>query len=296
MLEVAHRADLLVNISGHLTREALIRPVQRRIYVDVDPGYTQIWAAEGDAAARLQGHDAYFTVAENVGLPGCSIPDTGLAWRPLRRPVVMGEWPALPSPALERFTTVSTWRNGYGSLHHDGHEYGQKVHEFRKVIDLPSRIEQTCELALDIHPGDRRDLMALRDHGWQLVDPVGVAGDARRFRDYLQGSDAEFSVVQPVYAEMGTGWLSDRSAHYLASGKPVLVQDTGLARNYPVGEGLVTFRTLDEAAAAARAMAARHAHHAEAARELAEQELDSDDVLNRMLDEVDGMPASRARK
>src|SRR5262249_22633525 len=153
------------------------------------------------------------------------------------------------------FTTVASWRGPYGPLQHEGASLGLKVHEFRRIIDLPAKSGHSFEIALDIHAGDAADLRALQDHGWRIVDPRTVASDRLAFRRYVQQSGAEFSVAQGVYVHTNSGWLSDRTVRYLASGKPALVQDTGFGSVIPVGEGLLSFRTIDEATAAAHRIA-----------------------------------------
>jgi hypothetical protein len=286
LLEVAASADLLVNISGHLSIEPLMRELRRKAYVDLDPGFTQFWHAAGDPGARLEGHDLYFTVGENIGGAGCPVPTDGIQWRPVRPPVLLDEWPVSENGDPSRFTTIATWRSGYGPVEHDGARYGLKVHEFRKVMELPERSPAVFELALDIHPGDAADREALETHGWRLVDPRPVSADPDRFRDYVSGSGAEFSVAQGIYVEAATGWFSDRTVRYLAAGKPVLVQDTGFSGNYPTGEGLVPFATLDEAVEGARKIGSDYERHRLAARDLAERYFDSDKVLARFLEEA----------
>jgi hypothetical protein len=285
LVECAAEAALLVNIGGHLSLEPLLASIPRKAYIDIDPGYTQEWHAQGSSAPRLAGHDVYFTIAENLGKRGCPLPTAGIAWRPTRQPVVLDHWPLTRGGDRERFTTVATWRSGYGRLTSARATYGLKAHEFRKVINFPRHVRQNCELALDIHPAEQRDLTALRENGWRLVDPRSVADDPESFRRYVQRSGAEFSVAQGVYAETASGWFSDRTVRYLASGKPALVQDTAFSRNLPVGDGLIPFRTLHEAVEGAHAIAARYETHAAAARRIAEEEFDSDQILGRLLDE-----------
>ena len=286
MIEIAAEADVLINISGHLDLEPLKRGPSRRAYVDVDPGFTQIWAAAGAAAARLAGHDAYFTVGENIGGADCSIPTGGLAWHPLPPPVVLADWPVADTPPQNGFTTLAAWRSPLGELSHEGVAFRGKHHQWRGVIELPRRSRHDFEIALDIHPGDHADLQALRDHGWQVADPREIAGDATAFRDYVRGSAAEFSVAHGVYVQTRSGWLSDRTVRYLAAGRPALVQDTGLGGRYPVGEGLLTFEGVDEAAAGADAIMGNFDAHAEAARALAVERFDADIVIPRLLEQT----------
>jgi hypothetical protein len=287
---VASRADLLVNISGHLTADAVRGRVRRTAYIDIDPGFTQFWHAAGNPGARLAGHDFYFTIGENVGSPGCPIPTGGLRWRSTRQPVVLEDWPVCDTDRPGRFTTVASWRGPYGPVEHEGKTLGLKVHEFRKVVDLPRRVPCTFEIALDIHPSDGKDLQLLRENGWQLVDPRAVAADPFAFRRYVQTSGAEFSAAQGVYVQTQSGWFSDRTVRYLASGKPALVQETGWGRNLLPGEGLLTFRTTEEAAAGAADILRDYGRHCRAARALAEVAFDSDKVLRRLTEEVGVFP------
>jgi len=282
--EPPESVDLLVNISGNLRCERLRSRARRRAHVDIDPGFTQIWAAQG--LLSLDGHDVYFTIGENIGHPECPIPSGEVEWLHTRPPVVLSDWPLAANGAADRFTTVAAWRGPYGPVEFEGARYGLKLHEFRKFVELPKRAPGTFELALDIHPSEERDLALLRDNGWELVDPRKVAGDPLSFRDYVQSSGAEFSVAQGIYVDTGSGWFSDRTVRYLASGKPALVQDTGFTRTLPAGEGLLAFRTLEEAEAGARRIAEDYGRQSAAARRIAEEEFDSDRVLTRLLEEA----------
>jgi hypothetical protein len=283
LLPVAEEAALLVNISGHLDLEPLTSRLRRKAYVDLDPGFTQFWHVQGIGGSRLEGHDAYFSVGENVGRPGCEIPTCGLEWSPVRPPVVLDEWPVADDGDHDRFTTVGAWRGAFGPVQHDGRTYSLKVHEFRKVIELPRRAPQHFEIALLIHPGDDRDREALEANGWAIVDPRTAVPGPLEFREYVQRSGGEFSVAQGIYVETNSAWFSDRTVRYLASGRPVLVQDTGFSAHLPTGEGLLAFTDLEGAAAGAERIAADYASHREAARALAESHFDSDVVLPRFL-------------
>jgi hypothetical protein len=287
LFAVADAAALLVNISGHLSLQPLFSRFRRKAYIDIDPGFTQFWHAAGTAGARLEGHDFHFTIAENIGADDCPIPPTGIRWRTTRPPVVLTNWPASTEGDANRFTTVANWRGPFGAVQVGGRTYGLKVHQFRKLIELPRRANQTFEIALNIHPADDKDRRLLLEHGWQLVDPQAVAPDPWAFRRYVQTSGGEFSVAQGIYVETNSGWFSDRTVHYLASGKPVLVQDTGFSRHLPGGLGLVPFRAIDDAAAGANKIGKDYAAHARAARAIAEEYFDSDKVLTKLLAEVD---------
>jgi hypothetical protein len=290
LFEIAGEADLLVNISGHVSLAPLLERIARKAYIDLDPGFTQFWHAAGQAGSRLEGHDHYFTVGENIGADWCPIPTDGIDWRPLPPPVVLDEWPAVGGGTNPRFTTVGAWRGGFGPVTYDGRTYGLKVHEFRKVMALPRLVDSAFEIALDIHPGDDRDRETLLENGWLLSDPRVEAAGPHEFRRYVQGSGAEFSVAQGIYVETRSGWFSDRTVKYLASGKPVLVQDTGFSREYRRGEGVVPFSTLEEAARGADAIAGDYESRSQAARAVAEERFDSDVVLGDFLEQVEVTP------
>jgi hypothetical protein len=290
LLAVAEDARLLVNISGHLDLEPLMRRLRRKAYVDLDPGFTQFWHADGTGGSRLEGHDVYFTVGENIGRSDCAIPTCGLDWKAVRPPVVLDEWPVADRGDADRFTTIGAWRGAFGPVHFGGRTYSLKVHEFRKVLDLPRRSPQRFEIALDIHAGDHADREALEAHGWTLVDPRTTVPGPLEFRDYVRSSGAEFSVAQGIYVETNSGWFSDRTVRYLAAGRPVLVQDTGFSANLPVGEGLLAFGDLEGAVAGTLRIAADYEGHRAAARAIAEQHFDSDTVLPRFLEQA-GMDA-----
>lgn len=279
LADAADDAALLVNISGHLRAPWLLKRFRRRAYVDIDPGFTQFWAAQG-IDLGLADHDLHFTIGENIGSPGCPVPTGGIEWLPARQPVVLDQWAGdgLP-PDPQRLTTVASWRGPYGPIHHGGRAYGLKVHQFRAFVDLPGLAPQGFEIALTIHDDDIADRRLLEGHGWRIVDPADVAAEPEAFRHYVQGSGGEFSVAQGVYVDTGCGWFSDRTVRYLASGRPALVQDTGFSRHLPAGEGLVAFDDVAGAVAGARRLAADPLGHAQAARDVARACFDSDLVL-----------------
>jgi hypothetical protein len=290
LVAVAQDAALLLNISGHLQNDLLRSRVRSAVYIDEDPGYTQFWHEAGARGSGLAGHDYFYTVGENIGAPDCGIPTNGIAWRPIRQPVVIDEWPFGPVSEFSGFTTVASWRGAFGPVEFDGKRYGLKVHEFRKFSSLPALTGLPFEVALDIEPADEKDRVSLLAQEWKLLHPACVVADPLQFRCFVQASGAEFSVTQGIYTETNSGWFSDRSVRYLASGKPVLLQDTGFSRNLPVDEGLVPFRTLDEAVAGARAIASDYRGHCEAARAIAESCFDSDLVLGRLIEELGVAP------
>lgn len=282
--ELADEAAALVNISGNLRDRHLLERFARRAYIDLDPGFTQFWHAHGLLDGQLADHDRHFTVALNIGGEGCEIPTAGIEWVPLPPPVLLAEWAPLPRLELDRFTTVATWRNALGRPEIDGRVYTLKHHQLRRFSDLPARVAPELEIALAVHPDEAEAAERLRGAGWRVVEAATVAGDTEAFREYVRGSGAELSVTQGVYAETRSGWISDRTAHYLACGRPAVVQETGIpARSRPEA-GLLTFSEPADAAAAIEAVAGSYAVHSDAARRYAERTFDSDRVLTKMLE------------
>jgi hypothetical protein len=275
---------LLINVNGFLNDEELFGAAPLRVYLDIDPGFGQMWHERG-LHDPFDGHDAFVTIAGNIGRPGCGVPTCGLEWIPTRPPVVLDLWPAGNGHG-RAFTTVGSWRGPIGPIEYQGKNYGLRVHEFRKFAELPRLTGEEFELALDIHEAELADLALLRRTGWRLVSPQTVAGDPTDYREFLSHSKAEFMVAKNMYVDTRGGWFSDRSACYLASGRPVVAQDTGLADLYPIGDGLLVYTTLDEAVAQVQSVAEDYSRHARAAREIAETEFSSDRVLGALLDRL----------
>jgi hypothetical protein len=275
------RATMLVNVTGFLRDEQLLAATGRCVFLDIDPGFTQMWHELG-LADVFAGHDDFVTIGENIGRDGCTIPTCGRQWIHTRQPVVLADWPV--APGGEAFTTVASWRGLFGPINFDGDTYGLRVHEFRKFMPLPQRTGAPFEIALDIDPSETRDLASLAEYGWLVIHPGEVARDPVTYQTFIQRSRGELCVAKNLYVRTASGWLSDRSLCYLASGKPVIAQDTGFTRRYPCGEGLVPFRTLEEAIAAIEDVQANYARHSRAARAMAEESFDSTKVLSRLLE------------
>ena len=287
LIALAGEAEILVNHAGDVRNAALKQRARRAVYVDVDPGFTQLWLASGRPAPRIEGHDLHFTIGENIGTPASDLPTSGIEWRHTRQPVVLEDWPFCEEDVEPRFTTVGRWRGTgpHGLLDDIGQPFSSKGDELLTVRALPERTGLAFEIALDTR-GDDEPRALLESHGWRVADPASVAADPDSFRRYVQTSWAEFSVAKGAYVETSTGWFSERTARYLASGRPALVQDTGLSRTLPVGKGLLTFRTLDEAVEGAAQIAADYESHRKAARQIAEEYFDSDKLLTRFLEDA----------
>ena len=280
----ARRTDVLVNISGMLTDPALLESIDQRVYLDLDPGFNQAWHTSEGIDMHFDAHTHFATVGLSVGRPECRVPTCGRTWIPTCPPVVLREWPMAHGQTRRAFTTVANWRS-YGSLYYDDLFLGQKAHALRPLIDLPRWTNARFELALAIHPAEP-DLETLRAHGWKLVDPRRAAGTPGRYRQFISRSRGEFGVAKAGYVNSRSGWFSDRSACYLAAGRPVLAHDTGFSAGLPTGNGLLSFRNPAEVLAGLDAVEADYPRHREAARALAERYFDSDRVLTSLLDRV----------
>jgi hypothetical protein len=275
------RADLLLNVSGSI---GYIEPHHRRAkavaYVDTDPAFTQVASLQQPRVARwIATHDLHFTFAESVGASGCRIPDDGVRWRTTRQPVWLPFWSTTSDEPGEPYTTVMNWQ-AYGIAHWDGEEWGQKDMEFPLVAGLPRATGVPLEVAIggDLAPRDD-----LSDAGWRVVDPRVPTRTVWTFRDYIESSRGEVTVAKQGYVRSRSGWFSERSANYLAAGRPVIAQDTGWTDHLPTGKGLIPFTTTEEAIDAIERVEADPTGHAVAARELAAQEFDASTVLERLL-------------
>lgn len=262
------RADLLVDVAGML-RECpeLFEAIATRVYLDLDPGFTQLWDAQ-HIDMRLEGHTHFVTVGLNIDREGCHLPTCGVPWIPTLPPVVLDLWPFAPGDPQWGLTTVANWR-GYGAIENSGLHYGQKVHSWRPLFELPELVTVRCEPALAIHPHEEHDIAALKEHGWRICDPAAVAATPSAYRSFVQQSWGEIGVAKQGYVVSRSGWFSDRSACYLASGRPVIAQDTGWTEHLPTSQGLLSFTTVAEAAEKIAEIQADYDSHRRSARRIA---------------------------
>jgi hypothetical protein len=279
------RSSGLVNVMGFLEDEELLAAAPRRVFLDIDPGFGQMWQALG-LHDPFQGHDAHVTIGGNVGTPECGVPTCGRTWITTRQPIVLDHWPVSVTTSDAPFTTVASWRGAYGPIDFDGRRYGLRAHEFRRFAPLPTLTGRPFTIALDIHDADAADKQQLEANGWTTVDPVKAAGDPSRYQDFIHGSRAEVMVAKNMYVASRSGWFSDRSICYLASGKPVLAQDTGIAGSLPTGAGLLTFCDIESAIEGVHAIEGDYARHARAARAVAEELFDSSKVLKALIEKT----------
>lgn len=276
------QSALLLNLSGCLPMDETLHAVPCRAYLDLDPGFTQLWQVVQGLDLGMAGHTHHVTVGLSIGQPDCPVPTGGTDWIRTVQPVVLREWPVADRLTHDAFTTVANWR-GYGSVEYRGRFFGQKAHSLRPLLGLPAKAGETFRLALAIHPDETSDIEGLRRGGWERVDPVVAAGTPDAFRAFVRGSRAEFGIAKSGYVESRCGWFSDRSICYLASGRPVIAQDTGFARHLPVGRGLFSFAGVEDVLESIEALRRDYGRHRGFARRLAEEHFDSDVVLGRLL-------------
>ena len=284
--------DLFLNVSGCCWLRDAYRRARVAAYVDTDPCYSQAKLAAADAgtadehvqysASMIRRHNVFFSLAENIGRPECTIPTAGLTWHPTRHPIVLADWPLVPAPAGGAFTTVMSWKTDVTPPAVGGRVYGGKDVEFARVRALPERTRATLEIAL----AGAAPIAELRAAGWRVVDARAVSATPEAYQEYIAGSRGELSVAKEAYVATRSGWFSTRSASYLAMGRPVVIQDTGLAAHYPIGDAILLFVDTEEAAAALAAAERDYERRCDAARALAASAFDSGSILRRLLAEA----------
>jgi hypothetical protein len=278
-------SELLLDVNGFLNDVDLLAAAPHRVYLDIDPGFAQMWDELG-LATPFEGYDSFASLGANLGAEDCAVPTCGRDWVPTRQPVLLDRWQ--PAPAGRSFTSVGSWRGPFAPVEYDGRSFGLRAHEMRRFAELPTLVDAPFELALDIDAADAADRRLLQEGCWDLADPGLVAADLGSYQRFVRHSMAEVAIAKEMYVATRGGWFSDRSASYLASGKPVLAQDTGFGDWLPTGEGLLSFSGLEEAVAGAEEIRADLDRHRRAARELAEEHFDSRKVLANLLEDIGG--------
>ena len=276
-------ADVFLNVTASQEIREEHRWCSRRIYVESDPFAVQVRLACGDAGtvAALEAHDTLFSFGENLGAPDCGAPVGRYQWLPTRQPVILDLWDnGLPAGG-STYTTITSWGSPSKPLIYRGRRYyWRKDREFRRFIDLPRRSTLAFELATS---ADRSVAELLRQHGWSHRSGYEVSSDLDRYRHYIEASRGEFTVARDQVVRPRTGWFSDRSACYLAAGRPVITQETGFSKFLPTGKGLFAFTTMDDVVAAVEAIESDYAGHCRAAREIAAQYFAAERVLQSLL-------------
>jgi hypothetical protein len=275
-------AAALLNVTGsqELREEHFAGP--RRIYIESDPVKGQIQVAQGDRAmlTTLAQYDMLFSFGENLGHPDCGVPVERFTWLPTRQPVALDLWDGAGGEG-HAYTTIATWQNRNDVVYEGETYYWSKHREFERVLDLPRRRPVPFELATQV---DAATAARLTGAGWRLRDSFDVSRDVARYRTFIQSSRGEFTVAKDQNVRLRSGWFSDRSACYLAAGRPVMTQDTGFGNVLPTGKGLFAFRGMDDVLAAVDAIESDYAGHCRAAREIAAEYFEAERVMGSLME------------
>jgi hypothetical protein len=285
-LEVEHfckSADIVLNISGvNPVRDWWIN-IPIRVFIDTDPAFVQIRHIKNKEAKQLtQAHNVFFSFGENIGQPNCLIPQDGFKWQPTRQPIVLNIWPIINGSATAPWSTVMQW-DSYKSEQYEDQIFGMKSMSFEQFFDLPASTEGVLQLAIGSSTAPKHKL---KKRGWQIQNSLKVTKTPWTYQSFIQKSKGEWSIAKHGYVVSNSGWFSERSAAYLASSRPVVVQDTGFSSVLPVGEGLFAFKTKDECVEMLKQVSMDYDFHCKKARDLAHDFFNSDKVLNDFLNKI----------
>lgn len=277
------QADVVLSVTGSTRFAEENLKVGRLVYVCTDPVIHEALYAcnDQDVQTLVDEHDDVVTYGENIGSACCPLAPLPRLRATTRQPVVLDMWEAGPPPRDE-FTTVGNWKQDGHDSEYEGEVYHWSKHrEYLKFIDLPERIDQPIEIATSFVQLCSEDKALLESHCWRLTDARALT--LCGYRDYIRGSRGEFTVAKDANVRLRTGWFSDRSACYLAAGRPVITQDTGFGAVFPTGEGLFAFNTMDDILAAFDSIRADYDRHSRAARAIAETYFKAETVLSKLL-------------
>ena len=276
-------ADLLLNLSAVNPLRSWFDNIPTRALIDTDPVFTQIkHVKDAEVLDRAEQHTHFLSFGENIGKTMCTVPSDGLPWQPTRQPVVISCWANNTQPAGDSFTTIMQW-DSYPSAELNGIQYGLKSASFDPYVDLPNRTGSKLELALGSANAPRQ---RLKQNGWILKDPLEVTKTASSYQHYIQQSKAEFAISKHGYVNTHSGWFSERSANYLASGRPVIVQSTGFTQWLETGNGVLTFKSPDEAIEAIETVELTYEAQSDAARDIAFKYFDHKTILKQLLESL----------
>lgn len=282
--QLCGEADMLLSLYGTTWLDEFAE-CRKRVYIDTDPGFTQFVMSPSpsrscEGFASPYDFHYHFTYGARIGMDDCPIPTHGLNWLPTGPPVVLELLPPVFTPEAKYFTTVMGW-NAREPITYNGVEYGQKDIEFMRVIGLPQILGDVFEIALG---GVNAPHETIAEAGWRISDPLKVTENPWTYRDYIAQSRGEFSVAVNLEVKTRSGWFSERTAAYLASGKPAVVQDTGFSENLPTGKGLFAFQDMNDVIAAIEIINRDYRRHCKAARQIAEEYFDSRKVLTEIIE------------
>ena len=282
-LELYREADAFLNVTGAQEIRDEQRACKRRVYVESDPFASQVKVAKGDAGmiATLAAHDTLFTFGENLGAPDCGVPLEKFRWLPTRQPVALELWEHALPPGTT-YNTITTWHNRGKDLEYRGETwYWTKDREFEKFLELPRKCPARFELAATV---DAKVKARLQQQGWQQTDSIEISSGIDRYRGYIQQARAEFTVARDQYVRPNTGWFSDRSACYLAAGRPVITQETGFSNYLPTGKGLFGFHNLDDILRAVDCIESDYEGNCRAARAIAAEYFAAEKVVASLME------------
>ena len=282
LLRFARDAELFFNISGHFREKAILNAPGKRVYLDLDPAFTQIWSEVYKIEMAFDAHDIFVSIGRNLGKPGCRSPLAGRTWLPAGCPIMLDYFTPISFEPGPVWTTFTHWY-GYPQVEYAGEWYGNKSEEFGKLVDLPRKTPEKLEIATDLHPEDKAVQQFLAS-GWCLIDARPLNSPWQKYRDYAATSRGEFCVAKNGYVRSRCGWFSDRSVMYLALGRPVILQDTGWSEFYPAQEGLLAFDDEKGAIEALAKVSENPQSHARAARLLAEKYFSAPLVVGQLLE------------
>jgi hypothetical protein len=287
LMRLYREADAFLNVTASQELREEHMSIPRRVYVESDPFHVQVKVLEGDLKTlnALAAHDIHFSFGENLGQPDCDLPVDLICWHPTRQPVLMDLWDN-PYPCAKDsvYTTVTTWKNKGKDLTFRGETYyWTKDREFLKIIDLPKRRPAGFELATQV---DDQTCRYLNENGWRITPSLPISQDVDKYREYIQRSRGEFTVTKDQVVRPRTGWFSDRSASFLAAGRPVITQETGFSKFLPTGKGLFGFLTMDEILAAVDVIESDYEGSCKAAREIAQEYFAAEKVLGKLMCEA----------
>ncbi len=281
--DIITSADLFWNNCRSIT-QPLLGMFRHRVLIDLDPGILQVSALTVDL--EFDQHQTFLSVGKKLEDPDCPVPTVGKKWHTFHPFVYLPMWTVAPDPGPKApFSSITHWNWGREISFQNRLISISKRDAYLRYLELPQHSKRPFQLAAYLLPTDNTgDRERLQRHGWELIEPWRVAASPEDYQRFIANCRAEISCPKPIYRELKTGWFSDRSACFLASGRPVLKEDTGFPDHLPTGEGLLVFHDLAEAAEGVAEIDANYARHMKGARQLAEDYLDSRRVLTSMID------------
>ena len=282
IIEIFRTADVFIDMGTHGSWREESLSASLRVLIDGEPAYTQIkWANNAAVGIPVPEYDRYFTNGKNIGAEDNPVPTLGIHWEHLFHPVKTDFFITEPAARKAPFSTIMNWQS-HQPIEYNGQIYGQKDMEFQKFLSLPLEVKSPLEVAVS----GKVPLKLLSKNGWSIKNGHQVTLSFDSFRNYIGASRAEFSVCKNVFVKNATGWFSDKSGAYLASGRPVVLQDTGFGKHLPVGEGLFAVNTLTEAKEALNEIETNYGKHSKAARQIAHEFLEAEKVMKNFLYEL----------